>query len=69
MSIHLGRILRRDEHIHHCNNNPTDNRLENFELWLTEFHGRYHGRITVLGRWRDNEGRFIVDGDEGEVPF
>lgn len=72
MSVHLGRELRQDEHVHHCNKIYSDNRFENFQLWLAEFHGKYHGRINVVGAWRDDVGKFIsyIDIDSiDEVPF
>lgn len=33
MEQHLGRLLERDETVHHVNGQRTDNRLENLELW------------------------------------
>ena len=35
MAISLGRALRPDESVHHCNGDRTDNRLANLELWST----------------------------------
>lgn len=45
MEQHLGRPLRRDEHVHHRNHDKTDNRLENLEL--------KPGRVHVQEHWQE----------------
>src|SRR5262249_37612822 len=42
MSDHLGRKLIRKELVHHKNENPLDNRLENLELTNAKDHSRHH---------------------------
>lgn len=32
MSVHLGRLLSKEEQVDHINNDPTDDRIENFQL-------------------------------------
>jgi hypothetical protein len=42
MEQHLGRKLRSDEHVHHINENKTDNRLENLQVMSMVEHLNYH---------------------------
>lgn len=42
MEQHLGQKLRPDEHVHHRNGDPLDNRLENLEVVLSHTHMRLH---------------------------
>lgn len=56
--LSLGRMLRSDEHVHHKNHDCADDRLENLELVLAEYHGRYHATAATLGGYRDELGRF-----------
>jgi hypothetical protein len=44
MQRHLGRKLTRDECVHHINNNPRDNRIENLELMTLRQHAQHHLR-------------------------
>lgn len=42
MEKHLGRLLTKDEHVHHINENPLDDRLENLKLTTRTEHPKLH---------------------------
>lgn len=44
MEKHLGRKLKRNEHVHHLNGDPTDNRLENLQIISPREHMLLHHR-------------------------
>lgn len=45
MAKALGRFLETDEHVHHVNLDPTDNRLDNLALVTPSQHARIHALI------------------------
>lgn len=50
MEQHIGRPLRTDEHVHHINDDPTDDRLENLQLLTASEHQKLHAPRRVARR-------------------
>lgn len=48
-----GKLLRRDEHVHHDNGIKLDCRVSNLKVMLAENHGRHHARYQLLYMVRD----------------
>lgn len=58
MEKHIGRILNKNEVVHHINNNRHDNRIENLMLFSNHSeHLKFH--IKHQNRKRDMFGKFI----------
>lgn len=51
MECHLGRLLNKDEHIHHINEVKNDNRIENLQVVSPTEHAKIHIKETNLKRW------------------
>jgi hypothetical protein len=47
MERHVGRILSSDEHVHHINGDPKDNRIENLQLMTAQEHIDLHASPWV----------------------
>lgn len=46
MSVHLGRILEKYEHVDHINNNRLDDRVENFQILTQVENNRKYSAIN-----------------------
>lgn len=68
--VSLGRVLRADEHVHHCDENLANDSLDNLHVYLMEYHGRYHAwRTSIAGGRNAATGRFqVVEYDEPDTP-
>ena len=50
MENHIGKILTKDEHVHHKNENRSDNRIENLELLSKGKHRSKHAYINGFNK-------------------
>lgn len=55
MEEHLGRYLSSDEVVHHINNNPEDNKIENLQLLSSQGE---HAKLHNIERKRRTNGTF-----------
>lgn len=60
MEAHLGRRLRRDELVHHINEDKLDNRISNLEIKTAATHGRdHHLKKSIAYRCVACDARFV----------
>lgn len=50
MAAHVGRLLRPDELVHHVNEDPTDDRIENYEIVTRAEHVALHRDLLNASR-------------------
>lgn len=46
MENHLGRLLNKDEVVHHINGNKKDNRIDNLQVMTKSEHTSYHSKLS-----------------------
>lgn len=51
MEAHLGRKLGRDEVVHHINEDPSDDRIENLQVMTNAEHTALHRAALTAARW------------------
>lgn len=65
MENHLGRLLNRNEVIHHTNDNKKDNRIENLQLMTASEHTKLHqsvkGRTMLLLKCPECGNKFSLE--------
>lgn len=59
MEKHLKRYLNPDEHVHHINDDPMDDRIENLEVMKIGSHVSLHNKLRMKFVKRDTAGRFL----------
>jgi len=56
---HIGRILSRNEDVHHINKNRDDDRIENLTVLSKSEHRSIHSQEACANIIRDTAGRFV----------
>ena len=57
MEKHIGRRIKKDEVVHHKDENKTNNIIDNLELMTRAEHSKLHALINIKGRTRDEKGK------------
>ncbi|MCA1669689.1 MAG: HNH endonuclease [Thermomicrobia bacterium] len=60
MEAHLGRSLRREEHVHHRDGNKANNAIENLQLISASDHAHLHH--PKINRWSRKHDRCVKCG-------
>ena len=62
MELHIGRLLRRAEVVHHRNKNKSDNRIENLELFSANALHLKHELTGRIPKWTEDGRQRIRKG-------
>ena len=56
MENHIGRLLRKDEIVHHIDGNTLNNETDNLELLPKKIHDRNNVKLNIHRRWEEKRG-------------
>lgn len=59
----LGRVIPKNEHVHHIDGDSTNDSLDNLVVLGASYHGRYHCALDEVACWEDGV-LYEIDGLE-----